>query len=76
MLSHLKQIDSVPKVINILWNESLEKCSKAINTMVSDETLLNYTYWKIPFTIRNYASDKQLGDVIIQNNKPIDFSLE
>ena len=39
--------------------------------MVSDETLLSYPYWKLPFTVQTYASDKQLGAVISQNNKPI-----
>ena len=39
--------------------------------MVSTETLLSYPDWKIPFTVHTDASDKKLGDVIIQNNKPI-----
>ena len=34
--------------------------------MVSTETLLNYPYWTIPFTVHNDASDKQLGAVISQ----------
>ena len=41
--------------------------------MVSAETLLSYPYWKLPFTVHTDASDKQLGNVISQNNKPIDF---
>ena len=41
--------------------------------MVSAETLLSYPYWKIPFTVHTNASDKQLGDVISQNNKTIAF---
>ena len=41
--------------------------------MVSTETLLNYPYWTIPFTVHNDASDKQLGAVISQNNKHIAF---
>ena len=39
--------------------------------MVSEKTLLNYTDWKIPFTVHTNASDKKLGAVISQNNKPI-----
>jgi len=35
--------------------------------------LLNYPDWTIPFTIHTDASDKQLGAVISQNNKPIAF---
>ena len=41
--------------------------------MVSAETLLNYPDWTIPFTIHTDASDKQLGAVISQNDKPIAF---
>ena len=35
--------------------------------------LLSCPYWKILFTVHTDASDKQLGDAISQNNKPIDF---
>ena len=39
--------------------------------MVSSGTLISYPYWKIPFTVHNDDSDKELGAVISQNNKPI-----
>ena len=39
--------------------------------MVSVETLLNDPECKITFTVHTDASDKQLGAVISQNNKPI-----
>ena len=39
--------------------------------MVSAETLVNYPYFKIPFTVHTDASDKQLGDVISHKNKLI-----
>ena len=41
--------------------------------MVSADTLLRYPDWKLPVTIQNDASDKQLCAVIIQNNKPVAF---
>ena len=41
--------------------------------MVSDDTLLSYPDWEITFTVHTDASDKHLGAVINQNNKPIDF---
>ena len=43
--------------------------------MVSDETLFNDPSWKINFTVHKDDSDKQLGDVISHNNKPIYFLL-
>ena len=41
--------------------------------MVSAETLLSYPNWKLPFTVHTDAYDKQLGAVISQTNKKIDF---
>ena len=41
--------------------------------MVSAKTLLNCPDRKITFTVHTDASDKQFGDVISQNDKPIDL---
>ena len=41
--------------------------------MVSAETLLSFTDWKLSFIVHTDASDKQSGDFISQNNKPIPF---
>ena len=41
--------------------------------MVSADILLSYPYCKILFTVHTDAYDKQVGDVISQNNKPIAF---
>ena len=41
--------------------------------MFSADTLLSYTYWKLPFTVHTDAYNKQLGSVISKNNKPIAF---
>ena len=41
--------------------------------MVSAETLLSYTYWKLPFIFHTDASYKQLCAVISKNSKHIAF---
>ena len=41
--------------------------------MVSDDTVLCYPDWTTPFTVHTNAFDKQLGDFISQNDKPIVF---
>ena len=56
-----------------MWNEALESSFKELKRVVSAETLLSYPYWTITFKVHNDASDKHLGDVISQNNKPIDL---
>ena len=73
LLAHLTEAASGPKGRKILWNDALETSFKEIKRMVSDETLLSYPYWKIPFTVHTDACDKHLGAVIIQNNKRISF---
>ena len=42
---------------------------KKIKKMVSDETILDYPYWKILFTVYTDASEKQLGTIIIKYKK-------
>ena len=39
--------------------------------MVSEETLLSYIDWKLPFTVHTDDSDKKLVAVISENNKHI-----
>ena len=51
----------------------LDKSFKEINLLVYTDTLLNYLYWTIPFTVHTDASDKQFGAIISHNNKPILF---
>ena len=73
VLAPLKEAASGPKGRKILWNDALESYFKELNHMVSAEILLSYPDWKLTFTVYNDASDKQLGAVIIHNNKPIDL---
>ena len=72
-MDSLTEVDSGPRGGKIIWGDALEDSFKELNFMVSYETLLNYLYWKIPFTVHTDAYDKQLSAVISQNNKPIKF---
>ena len=71
ILAPLIEAVSGPKGRKILWNDAIEEPFKEIKRMVSAETLLGNTCWKIPFTVHTDASDKQLGAVISQNNERI-----
>ena len=72
-LAPLPEAASAPKGRNILWNDAFEIYFKELKRMVSAENLLSYPDWKLPFTVHTNTSDKQLGTVISQNKKPIDF---
>ena len=71
ILYTMVEADSGPKGIAIIWKNDLEVAFRDINNMVYSETLLNYPDWTITSTVHTYASDKQLGAVTIQNEKPI-----
>ena len=73
ILDTLTEADSGPKYGKILWNYALEITFKELKCMVSAETMISYLDWNILFTFHTDASDRQLGAVISQNNKPIGF---
>ena len=72
VLAPLTETSNGPKVRKILWNDALE-FFKELNHVVSAETLLIYSYWKILLTAHTDYSDKKLGYFISQNNKHISF---
>ena len=59
ILAPLKDPDSGPKgTQKILCNDALESSFKEIKHMISAETLLRYSYLKLPFTVKTDAYDK------------------
>ena len=73
ILAPLTEAASRPKGRNIYCNYVLENSFKEIKRMVSAKKLMSDPDWKMPFTVHTYVSDKQLGAVIIKNDKPITF---
>ena len=73
ILAPLTEAASVPKGRKIFWNDALEISFKELKCMVSVEILLSYPSWKLPSAFHTDASDKQLGAIIRQYNKPIYF---
>ena len=73
ILVPLTEADRGPNGRKKNCNDSMEYSFNEIKRMVFSETLFNYLYWKIPFTVHIYASDKQFGAVISHNNEPIQF---
>ena len=73
VLAPLTEAASIPNGGKILCNKSLKSLFKELKRMVSAETLLSYPDWKLTFTVHTDASDKQLGTVIIHNNKHFSF---
>ena len=59
VLDPLIEAASSPKGRKTSWNCALESSFKELKDMVSDETLLSYPYWTIPFTVNTDAFDKK-----------------
>ena len=72
-LAPMTEADSIHKGREILWNYGIEYYFNKLKSMVSSKTLLSYPDCTIQFTFHTDAYDKQLGAVIIQNNKPIEL---
>ena len=54
-----------------LWNNEHEVPNKDIKQMVSYDDWVSCIYWKTKFTVHTDTYDKQLGDVISKDNKPM-----
>jgi cleavage and polyadenylation specificity factor subunit 1 len=61
------------KTTKFNWSDRQQKAFEEIKRTVTKETLLAYPDFNQPFVIHTDASDKQLGAVISQNEKPIAF---
>jgi hypothetical protein len=73
ILSPLTEVSYGPKNKKLIWNDKLESAFLELKQMVLQEALMNYPDWSKPFDIHIDASDKQLGAVISQDEKPIAF---
>jgi hypothetical protein len=57
----------------IIWTPAMDETFIRVERMMSEEIILTYPDWSMPFDVHTDASDKQLGAVISQNGKPIAF---
>ena len=57
----------------ITWINEIDEAFIQVKQMISEEVFLIYPNWNMPFKVYTDVSDKQLGAVISQNNKPIVF---
>ena len=58
---------------NFKWTQVEQDAFDKINWIVARDTLLTYLDFNETFKIHNDASAFQLGEVIIQKGKPVDF---
>ena len=73
ILPPMKESYSGPKGRKAIFNEAIKESFNELKCMVSENTLLSDLGLTTAFTVHTYASDKHLGAVISQNNKPIEF---
>ena len=71
VLATMIEASIIPKDRGILCNNNMEVYFRQIKRIVSTESLLDYTYWKIPFTVPKDTSNTHMGAVISQNDKPV-----
>ena len=57
----------------IHWTSEMDEAFTQAKNMVAQEVFLTYPDWNLPFCVHTDASDKQLGAVISQKDKPIAF---
>jgi hypothetical protein len=55
------------------WNEQHESAFKAIKEQLTQETMLTYPQFDQPFIVYTDASEKQIGGIITQNDRPLGF---
>jgi RNase H-like domain found in reverse transcriptase len=55
------------------WKEDQQKAFETIKQIIIIETLFTYPYFYQPFHIHTDTSNTQLGGVISQNKRPIEF---
>ena len=58
------------------WKDIHQKAFDKIKMVLSKETLLRYPDFTKEFKIHTDASQSQIGAVIAQEGKPIDFTVE
>jgi RNase H-like domain found in reverse transcriptase len=72
-ITPLAALSSLSKSVPFTWTEQCQKSFEDIKKIVAQEVLLNNPNFNVPFDIFTDASEKQLGAVIMQNNRPIAF---
>ena len=65
--------DLTSKNIKYNWKDEHQKCFDAIKCVIGHEVLSAYPDFNAPFEINTDPSKLQLGAVMSQKDKPIDF---
>jgi hypothetical protein len=74
ILTPLTALTKVPKNQFLQhWNAECDRAFAEVKAMICHEVLLTYPDPNLPYDIETDASDKQLGAVIYQEQKPIAF---
>jgi len=58
---------------NFIWSDTQEQAFQHMKQIITQDTMLTYPQFDKPFLIHTDASDKQIGGVVMQDNKPLGF---
>ena len=67
------QLKCATKPAEWYWNESHQESFDAIKKVIACDVMLAYPNFNLAFEIYTDASLRQMGSVIVQNNRPIAF---
>jgi hypothetical protein len=56
-----------------IWSAAQEQAFQHMKQIIAQDTMLTYPQFDKPFLIHTDASDKQIGGVVMQDNKPLGF---
>jgi len=58
---------------NFVWSDIHEQAFQCMKQLMAQDTMITYPQFDKPFLIHTDASDKQIGGVVMQDNRPLGF---
>ena len=70
------KVPSTISALKFVWGKEQQKAFDELKKIISEEMMLSFPDFNKEFHIYTYASNYQLGEVILQDHKPLAFIVE